>query len=251
MAKTRADQLLVAAGLAETRSRARALIMAGTVLDGAGQPVAKPGGMYEPGEAFTLKESKRNYASRGGDKLDGALKDLGLDIVGVRAIDVGASTGGFTDRLLQGGAESVTAVDVGYGQLDWRLRNDPRVRVLERTNARHLAPGELGETFGLAVIDVSFISLTLILGPVAALIEPGGHVLALVKPQFEAGREHVAKGGVVREEAARLAAVDKVAHCAAGLGLAELGRTPSRLKGPKGNQEYFLLLAKPAPPAGV
>ncbi|MDY6851792.1 MAG: TlyA family RNA methyltransferase, partial [Thermodesulfobacteriota bacterium] len=235
MTRVRADNLVLDAGLAETRSKAQALIMAGLVLAD-GERVNKAGQMLSPGVSLTLKGQGDGYASRGGSKLAGALDDLAVRAEGLRALDVGASTGGFTDCLLQRGARAVVAVDVGYGQLHWRLRRDTRVKVLERTNARYLTPDQAGDSFDLAVIDVSFISLALILPTVKDLVKAGGKILALVKPQFEVGREKVGRGGVVRDPALQAEAVAGVAATAVKLGLEVLGSTPSRLKGPKGNQ---------------
>ena len=242
--KGRADWLMVEQGLAETRSQAKALIMAGQVLAD-GRRVDKAGEMLSPESALSLKDREEAYVSRGGLKLEGALADLDLDVSGLRVLDIGASTGGFTDCLLKKGAVHVTAVDVGYGILDWRLRQDPRVRVMERINARYLTREEAGGDFDLVVIDVSFISLDLILPQAAPLTTAGGRILALVKPQFEVGRDKVGKGGVVRDPNLQEEAVEKVAASARRLGLDPAGRSPSRLKGPKGNQEHFLLLKWP------
>jgi len=244
MNKFRADALLVQAGLAETRSQARALIMAGLVLaDGA--RVEKAGQLLAADIRLNLKEQATAYASRGGLKLEGALQDFNLAVTGLRVLDVGASTGGFTDCLIRHGAGQVTAVDVGYGLLHWRLRQDPRVVLLERTNARYLTMDQVGEPFDLAVIDVSFISLALILPPVGELVWPGGRILALVKPQFEVGPEKVGRGGVVRDPTWQAEAVNGVARSAGELNLMILGSKPAKIKGPKGNQEYFLLLERP------
>ena len=172
----------------------------------------------------------------------GALDDLDVRVRGFRALDIGASTGGFTDCLLQRGASEVVAVDVGYGQFDWRLRQDPRVRLLEKTNARYLTVEQAGGHFDLAVIDVSFISLTLILPAIRRLMKPGGRILAMVKPQFEVGKENVGRGGVVRDADLQVRAVDRVAESAMDLGLRAAASAPARIRGPKGNQEYFLLL---------
>jgi 23S rRNA (cytidine1920-2'-O)/16S rRNA (cytidine1409-2'-O)-methyltransferase len=232
---------MVEQGLAETRSQAKALIMAGQALAD-GRKLDKAGEMLVPEAVLTLKDREAAYVSRGGLKLEGALTDLDLVVAGLKVLDIGASTGGFTDCLLKKGAVQVTAVDVGYGILDWRLRQDARVRVMERTNARYLTPEEAGGNFDLAVVDVSFISLDLILPRVSPLLVPGGRILALVKPQFEVGRDKVGKGGVVRDPRLQEEAVEKIAESARGLGLEISGRAPSRLKGPKGNQEHFLLL---------
>lgn len=228
-------------GLAESRSRAQALILAGRVLvDDA--PADKAGTRVRPESHVRLRGAHRSFVSRGGEKLAGALEDLGVDPRGRRCLDVGASTGGFTDCLLRAGARRVVAVDVGYGQIDSRLRADPRVHVLERTNARQLGPEQVGEDIDLGVCDVSFISLRLLL-PALVRAAPHAEWLLLVKPQFEVGRERVGKGGVVRDDADRLAAVDAVRRSAEALGLVAVGIAESRLAGPAGNREIFLHLA--------
>ncbi len=204
-------------------------------------PVDKPGARVATDAALRLRGEQRRFASRAGEKLAGALADLGVDPAGRACLDVGASTGGFTDCLLQAGAACVVALDVGYGQLDVRLRNDPRVRLLERTNARHLQPEAIPERIELVTLDVSFISARLVL-PAIARVAPQAEVLALVKPQFEVGRDRVGKGGVVRDEALRAEAVESVAACGRALGYAVAGRAESRLPGPKGNREVFLWL---------
>jgi 23S rRNA (cytidine1920-2'-O)/16S rRNA (cytidine1409-2'-O)-methyltransferase len=204
-------------------------------------PVDKPGTRVRAASAVRVRGEDKAYVSRGGEKLAGALDDLGVDPRGRFCLDVGASTGGFTDCLLQRGARGVVAVDVGYGQLDPRLRADPRVHVMERTHVRLLRPEALPEAVELVAVDVAFISLRLVLPRVRELA-PGAEVLALVKPQFEVGREHVGKGGVVRDPALRAAAVAAVRACAEGLGYEVAGEAESRLPGPKGNREVFLLL---------
>jgi 23S rRNA (cytidine1920-2'-O)/16S rRNA (cytidine1409-2'-O)-methyltransferase len=204
-------------------------------------PVDKPGTAVASSCAVRLRGKPRRYVSRGGEKLAGALLDLGPDPAGLHCLDVGASSGGFTDCLLQAGAAHVTAVDVGYGQLDLGLRQDPRVTVLERTNARSLDAGQLPRSPDLAVVDVSFISLTLIL-PRLAQLAPGAELLVMVKPQFEVGRGRVGKGGVVRDDALRAVAVERVASCALELGYTASAPAESRLPGPKGNREIFLRL---------
>jgi 23S rRNA (cytidine1920-2'-O)/16S rRNA (cytidine1409-2'-O)-methyltransferase len=197
-----------------------------------------------------VRGGERRFVSRGGDKLAGALADLDVDPAGRHVLDLGASTGGFTDCLLQAGATGVVAVDVGYGQLDLGLRRDPRVRVMERTNARQLAAADLPEPIGLVTIDVSFISSTLLL-PRLPEVAPGAEVLVMVKPQFELERGRVGKGGVVRDDGDRTEAADRVAACATDLGYREAGRAESRLSGPKGNREIFLhLLPGQADPEG-
>jgi len=238
--RTRLDLLVVERGLAPSRERARALILAGRV-QVAGRRVDKAGALVGA-DAELLVSEDHPYVSRGGVKLAGALSGLGVDPAGLVCLDVGASTGGFTDCLLRQEATRVYAVDVGYGQLAWSLRTDPRVVVMERTNARHLE--SLPEPIALCVIDASVISLRLLLEPLARLLGPTGRVLAMVKPQFEVGRARVGKGGVVRDDLLRAASADGVAQAAAAAGLAEVGRLDSVLPGPKGNREIFLLLAR-------
>jgi 23S rRNA (cytidine1920-2'-O)/16S rRNA (cytidine1409-2'-O)-methyltransferase len=238
--KERLDERLVREGLAPTRSQAQAWILAGRVLvDDA--PAAKAGQPVAADARVRLRGEARRYVSRGGEKLDGALADLGIDPAGKRCLDLGASTGGFTDCLLQRGARQVVAVDVGYGQIDVKLRDDPRVRMLERTNARYLTRADVPEAVDLVTIDVSFISATLLL-PRVREIAPDAGVLVLVKPQFEVGRERVGKGGVVRDDADRAAAVERVRTAAEALGYVARGEAESRLPGPKGNREVFLWL---------
>jgi 23S rRNA (cytidine1920-2'-O)/16S rRNA (cytidine1409-2'-O)-methyltransferase len=231
-------------GLAESRTRAAALIRTGDVLVD-DVPVDKPGARVRPESRVRVRGERRRFASRGGDKLAGAFADLGVDPRGLDCLDVGASTGGFTDALLQAGARHVVAVDVGYGQLAPALRADPRVTVLERTHARELPASVLPRPPGLVTVDVSFISVRLLL-PKLAELAPRALWLVLVKPQFEVGREQVGKGGVVRDDSLRTSAADAVAAAAAALGHREVGRADSRLAGPRGNREIFLLLA-PAP----
>ncbi len=241
--KMRLDQLLCERGLAPTREKAKALIMAGAVLVN-NRPAGKPGVAIDIESDLRVKQGPE-YASRGAEKLTGALEGFGIDPTGENWLDIGQSTGGFTDLLLRRGAKHVTGVDVGYGQLDLRLRNDPRVTAIERTNARHLKPDAFGGTqFDGAVIDVSFISLELILPAVAPHVRPGGRIVALVKPQFEAGREQVGKGGVVRDEAAVVACVDKIAAFGSAIGLRATGQVLSPIRGPKGNQEVFIHFVK-------
>lgn len=217
------------------------MILAGQVLvDGA--VADKCGAIVREGQVVTLKPARRSFASRAGEKLDGAIEDLGAPVEGAVALDVGASTGGFTDCLLRRGAARVYAVDVGERLIDERLRNDPRVTVIERVNFRHATPALLPEKATLATVDVSFISLRHILVPLAGMLAPGAVVLAMVKPQFEVGREAVGKGGVVRDEALRARAVDDVAAFAGTAGYRVAGRAESRVAGPKGNREVFLRL---------
>jgi len=243
-ARSRLDSLLVSSGLAPSRQRAQALILAGQVLVD-GQVVTKAAAPVAAEARLEVKGPDHPYASRGGLKLAHGLDHFGLDPKGLTCLDAGASSGGFTDCLLQRGAAGVVAVDVGYGQLAWSLRNDPRVKLLERTNARYLTLERIGGPVEAAVMDVSFISLSLILPAVVPLVRPGGWLVVLIKPQFEAGRGQVGKGGVVRDQAVRRAAVEKIEACARGLGLRLLGVTPSPILGPKGNQEFLLAALKP------
>ena len=244
-AGVRLDRLLVDLGLAPSRERAQRLILAGEVLVG-DRPATKPGTMVAADAPLRIRRPPSDYVSRGGEKLTGALDVFGLEVAGQVALDVGASTGGFTDCLLRRGARRVFALDVGYGQLAWTLRQDARVTVLERINARRLEASMLAEAPDLATVDVSFISLALILPAVAAVLQPAGSVVALVKPQFEAGRGQVGKGGVVRDPTVRAAAVARIRDEAQTLGLTVRGESDSVLAGPKGNREVFLWLARPA-----
>ncbi|UGS37108.1 TlyA family RNA methyltransferase [Capillimicrobium parvum] len=244
MVKVRLDALLAQRGLFETRSRAAASVLAGEVMLGhERRRAAKPGQMVEDSVVVALDE-RPQFVSRGGRKLANALDATGLDPAGRRCLDVGASTGGFTDCLLQRGAEHVVAVDVAYGELAWSLRTDDRVTVLERVNARALDPGRLPWAPDLIVADVSFISLTKILPAVLAAAADRFDALVMVKPQFEVGRDRVGKGGVVRDPGLRREALLMVARAAQGLGASVLGFAPSGLPGPKGNQETFLWLAE-------
>ncbi len=235
---------MVELGLAASRERARALILAGQVevngraADKAGSPVAAE-------DEVTLKTADHPYVSRGALKLVHALDVFAIDPGGAVALDIGASTGGFTDVLLRRGATRVYAIDVGYGQLAWSLRQDPRVVVLERENIRHLDPARIPERATLAVADVSFISLTLVLPKIVELLAPGSTLVALVKPQFEVGRKEVGKGGVVREPEKRQAAVDKVTAFARAAGLRDRGVTESPILGPAGNVEFLVHFETP------
>lgn len=248
METVRLDVLLVERGLAPSRERAQALILAGQVRV-EGRAVVKAGTRVAPGAAITIAAADHPYVSRGGLKLAHALDVFGLDPAGKDALDIGASTGGFTDVLLQRGAARVYALDVGRGQLADRLRRDPRVVVREGVNARDLRPDSLPEPIDLATIDVAFISLRLVLGPVAACLRPGGRIVALVKPQFEAGRRDVRKG-VVRDPAVHRRVLTAVAEHAVGLGLEVEGVVASPLLGPAGNREFFLAL-RTTPAAGA
>jgi 23S rRNA (cytidine1920-2'-O)/16S rRNA (cytidine1409-2'-O)-methyltransferase len=244
--KTRLDQLLVEHGLVPSRERARALILAGDVLVG-GHPVTKAGTAVDVTAAITLRRPDHPWVSRGGIKLAHALDTFGIDPRGAQALDVGASTGGFTDVLLQRGATRVLALDVGHNQLDWKIRSDPRVAVIEGANARHLTPDQLpadARAFDIITIDVSFISLAHILPVVPGLLTGTGHVIALVKPQFEAGREEVGKGGIVRDEAVHTRVVEAVIAAARGAGLHDAGLIPSPITGAEGNREFLLHLRR-------
>ncbi len=242
MARERLDKLMVERGLVETQVRAQALVMAGEVLV-RGQPQTKPGTLLDSGVEISLREQPHPYVSRGALKLVKGLDSFAIDPMGKVALDIGASTGGFTDVLLRRGATRVYAIDVGYGQLAWALRQDPRVVVLERENVRTLELARVPEACDLAVIDVSFISLTAVLPRVAELLRtPGKPVIALVKPQFEVERGDVEKGGVVRDEAVRRSAVDKVRTWATAHGFVPGDDVESPITGPAGNVEYLLLL---------
>jgi 23S rRNA (cytidine1920-2'-O)/16S rRNA (cytidine1409-2'-O)-methyltransferase len=242
--KERLDLLLVARGLAESRARAQALILAGQVVVD-DQRHDKPGTRVPIDAAVRLKGEGVRFVSRGGLKLEAALAHFGIDVTGATCADVGASTGGFTDCLLQRGAVKVHAIDVGYGQLHEKLRTDPRVISHERVNARHLSDEALPEPVSVVVIDVSFISLTLVLPSVLPRLSPGGSLVALVKPQFEVGPAQLEKGGVVRDAAARAGAIEKVRACVAALGLEVQGVIDSPAPGPAGNVEALLVARRP------
>ena len=246
MARRRIDLLLVERGLAESRAKAQALVMAGAVVAGEAR-VDKAGQLVDEALPLRVKAgaAPQRYVSRGALKLEKALEVFPVDPAGLVCADLGASTGGFTDLLLQRGAARVHAVDVGYGQLHQRLRGDPRVRVRERENARALTAEALGEQVDLVTGDLSFISLRLILPAVKAILRPGGHALLLVKPQFEVGKGEVGKGGVVRDDSKRLAALEAVAAAARALGFEVLGHAESPIEGPAGNREWLLGLRLP------
>lgn len=232
---------MLAKGLSPSRERARALIMAGCVtVDG--QIVDKPGAATRSDSLIEIRGEPLPYASRGGLKLAGALKAFSLDVVGRICLDVGASTGGFTDCLLQKGASRVYAVDVGYGQLAWNLRKDPRVVVIERTNIRHMPSENIPEAIDLAVIDTSFISLRIVVPSVTRFLKPGGRILPLIKPQFEVGKGQVGKGGVVRDAELHSRVTAGLALYFNSLGLECSAAVLSPIEGPKGNKEYFMLL---------
>lgn len=239
MSKIRADQLLVARGLAESRTRAQALILAGNVFAGE-RRVAKAGDLLSEDAPLTVKGRDHPWVSRGGVKLDHGLTHFGFDVAGAVALDVGSSTGGFTDVLLTRGAARVYAVDVGTNQLAWKLRSDPRVVVHEQTNARDLTGAILPEPIDIVVCDASFISLTKVLDAALDLAKSGGWLVALVKPQFEAGREEVGKGGVVRDPAVHRRVCDAAVAWVQSKGWRVLGVEPSPITGPEGNVEFLL-----------
>lgn len=244
--KTRVDQLLVSRGLAPSRARAQALILAGDVYTGAGGDVrVEKAGQLLPSEAPLSVRAQQRYVSRGGDKLEGALLDLNVDVTGAVVADVGASTGGFTDCLLQHGALRVYAIDVGRGQLAEKLRQDQRVVSLEETNARYLTSDQVGGGVDLVVVDASFIALDKLLDGITSILLPGGRLLALIKPQFEVGREAATRSkGVVRDPELRRAAIDGVLGHLEEAGFTLLGDAPCRVPGPKGNVEHFALAKK-------
>ena len=236
--KKRLDVLLTERNLADSRSKAQAVIMSGLVyVDG--QKADKPGVSYDETVEIEVRGAACPYVSRGGLKLEKALRDFGVKTEGCVCSDSGASTGGFTDCLLQHGAKKVFAIDVGYGQLDWKIRSDPRVVVMERTNIRYVTPEQLGEPLDLSVVDVSFISLKLVLPVIKTLLKPTGQVLCLIKPQFEAGKEKVGKKGVVREKSTHKEVLDNFVALADKLQFKILGLTFSPVKGPEGNIEFL------------
>lgn len=237
--KKRLDVLLVERNLAETRTKAQAVIMSGHVYVN-DQKADKPGISYEESVQIEVRSGGCPYVSRGGLKLEKALRDFGVDPTGFVCSDSGASTGGFTDCLLQQGARKVFAIDVGYGQLDWKIRSDPRVVVMERTNVRYVTPEQLGEPLDLSVVDVSFISLRIVLPVIKTFLkENSGQVLCLIKPQFEAGKEKVGKKGVVRDPSVHKEVLDDFVALTQEIGFAILGLTFSPVKGPEGNIEFL------------
>lgn len=239
----RADVRLVECGMAATREKARSLIMAGAVyIDD--RAVAKPGDIVAPDSCLTVRKDPNPYVSRGGLKLEKAISAFGIDLNGVTALDVGASTGGFTDCMLHHGAAKVYAMDVGYGQLDWSLRNNPRVVVMERVNARNMEPEWFESPPGFACIDVSFISLRLILPALYPCLKDAGLITALVKPQFEAGRDKVGKNGVVRDERVHCDVLESLCLFAHQAGFLLFGMEYSPITGPKGNIEFLLFMQK-------
>lgn len=237
--KMRLDRLLVERGLVESRERGHALILAGLVLV-QGQKQDKSGALVPEDAELRILGEVLPYVSRGGLKLEGALKGFKISVEGKTALDVGASTGGFTDCLLQHGAQKVYAVDVGYGQLAWKLRQDPRVITIERVNIRDIASSLVPEAIDIVVIDVSFISLEKVIPSILKFLKPGSEIIALIKPQFEVGREQVGKGGIVRDAAARSAAVDRITDFIRGSGFEVEGVMPSPITGQDGNVEFLI-----------
>jgi 23S rRNA (cytidine1920-2'-O)/16S rRNA (cytidine1409-2'-O)-methyltransferase len=241
--RERIDKLLVDRGLAESRTKAQAMIMAGLVLVNE-QRVDKPSHQFDTTSSIRVKggdDAASRYVGRGGLKLEAALREFQLDVTGLTCLDVGASTGGFTDCLLQHGANRVVAIDVGHNQIDWRLRNDPRVEVREGVNARYLQPQDFSEKFDLAVVDVSFISATKVLPAIVPLIIDGGAIITLIKPQFEVGRGEVGSGGIVRDPEKRSRVVEEVNNAAVALGLTLVNVIESPIPGAEGNIESLAL----------
>ena len=239
MTKVRADQLLVSRGLADSRTRAQALILAGSVFSSE-KRVAKAGDLLAEDAPLEVKGREHPWVSRGGVKLDHGLTHFGFDVAGAVALDIGSSTGGFTDVLLTRGAAKVYAIDVGTNQLAWKLRQDPRVVVHEQTNARYIDSSIVPEPVDVVVCDASFIGLAKVLGPALGLAKPGAKLIALVKPQFEAGREEIGKGGVVRDPLVHQRVCQQAAEWVAGQGWTVLGVTESPITGPEGNVEFLL-----------
>ena len=239
--KRRLDQILVEKGLATSRQRAQAMIMAGNVLVN-DQPVDKSGTVVAVDDTIVLRGNDISFVSRGGHKLEAALNTIELDVSGLICLDVGASTGGFTDCLLTRGAQQVYAVDVGYGQLAWKLRQDPRVIVIERTNIRNMTVDAISHPVDLATIDVSFISLKIVVPAVLKFLKKDARILALIKPQFEVGKGNVGKGGVVRDKALHSRVIKNLSDFFAGIGLRGDSVFASPLLGPKGNREFFISL---------
>jgi 23S rRNA (cytidine1920-2'-O)/16S rRNA (cytidine1409-2'-O)-methyltransferase len=241
MQRERIDKLLVDRGLADSRTKAQALVMAGAVLVNE-QLIHKPSELFSHDANIRIKDSAtQRYVSRGGLKLEGALREFSIDVSGMLCLDIGASTGGFTDCLLQHGARKVAALDVGHNQLDWKIRNDPRVSVREEVNARHLAPSDFEEKFDLVTIDVSFISLTKIFPAAVPLLKKAGRIIALIKPQFEVGKGQVGKGGIVKDPSQHQQVISEVNTAAESLGLDVGGVIESPIKGADGNVEFLAL----------
>ena len=241
--KERLDVLLVSRGLAPSREKAKAMIMEGNVFVD-NQREDKAGATFDVESAIEVKGNTLKYVSRGGLKLEKALTHFGIGLEGKICMDIGASTGGFTDCMLQNGAKKVYAVDVGYGQFAWKLRQDPRVVCMEKTNIRYVTPGDIADRLDFASVDVSFISLTKVLGPAKELLQDGGEMVCLIKPQFEAGREKVGKKGVVREKSVHEEVICKVLDFATENGFLVLNLEYSPIKGPEGNIEYLVYIKK-------
>ena len=241
MKRERIDKLLVERGLAESRTKAQAMVMAGVVLVDE-QRVEKPSHQFDTNSAIRIKggdDPTTRYVGRGGLKLEAALREFQIDVAGLTCLDVGASTGGFTDCLLQNGAKKIFAVDVGHNQIDWRLRNDPRVEVREGVNARYITPEDFPQKFELVVMDVSFISVTKVLPASVPLLVAEGSIITLIKPQFEVGRGEVGGGGIVRDEAKRLRVIEEVNEAARALGLEVMKVIESPITGAEGNVEFL------------
>jgi 23S rRNA (cytidine1920-2'-O)/16S rRNA (cytidine1409-2'-O)-methyltransferase len=246
--RERIDRVLVKRGLVQSRERAQSLIMEGKIRV-EGRVVDKPGTAVEEEASVEILGEDLPYVSRGGLKLEGALAAFSIDPSGMTVMDVGASTGGFTDCMLQKGAQKIYAIDVGYGQLAWKLRNDPRVIILEKTNARYLRRDAIEGEVDLILVDASFISIEKILPHLLGFLMAGGTVIALIKPQFEVGKGEVGKGGVVRDPSLHEKVVGRISRFFEDLGLSVLGVVESPLLGPKGNKEFFIHMAKPSVPA--
>lgn len=245
MQRERIDKLLVDQGLADSRTKAQALVMAGVVLAD-DQRVNKPSEKIPITATLRIKDAAESrFVGRGGLKLEAALREFAIEVAGLICLDVGASTGGFTDCLLQHGAQKVVAIDVGHNQIDWRLRNDARVELREGVNARNLTPSDFNQKFDLATIDVAFISATKILPAVVPLLNPGGRIVTLIKPQFEVGKGEVGKGGIVKDPEQHQRVIDEVNAAAESLGLTVSGRIRSPIHGAEGNVEFLALYQLP------
>jgi len=245
MAKVRLDNLLVNRKLAESRQKAQAMILAGQVLVN-DQRIDKPGRMVDEASEVRIKGEQLRYVSRGGLKLEAALREFNVSVADLSCIDVGASTGGFTDCLLQHGARQVTAIDVGHNQLAWKLRQDRRVRLREGVNARYLSAGDFPERFDIATMDLSFISITKVLPALITVLKPGARIIALIKPQFEVGRNEVGKGGIVKDAAKHQRVINDISAFACSIGLTVEGVIESPISGADGNKEFLMLLGKQA-----
>ena len=244
MPRERIDKLLVDRGLADSRTKAQALVMAGAVLVDE-QLVRKPSELFDQNRNIRIKDDATSrYVGRGGIKLEAALREFEIEVSGLLCLDIGASTGGFTDCLLQHGARRIVAIDVGHNQLDWKIRKDPRVEVREGVNARYLQPSDFDEQFDLATIDVSFISLTKVLPAIRPLLTDGGRIVALIKPQFEVGKDEIGKGGIVKDATQHERVVREINAAAESLGLKTAGVIESPIKGADGNVEFLALYVR-------